>query len=297
MAVTVGYGPLARIDGPPPLAQEFGLIAAAEGPAAGIRLIPEADEHWGNGAEVYPYPTSPGDTYQSCAPASEIVEKDTGGDLPHPKFESITAYVPDSCTSYSIGSDTALIDRAATVLDAVESAIVAHEIKTGLRYRNNPHFSDGNGTFPNANTATGIVDAVGIIEAELGRLRRVGVIHLSPQAAIRLSSTGGAALDGSSGVMRTVTGTPVVVDQGYAEKATPYGHPAPTATQEWIYATGPIDIRRGQVFTTPGTLAEALDRGRNEIVFRAERLFLVIWDTAIQISVLADICSTTCTRA
>ena len=71
----VGVGPLERIDGPPPLRPIFGLLQAAEAPAAGVRLIADADaggvERWGNGAEVFPYPPSEGHTHDPCSAGSD----------------------------------------------------------------------------------------------------------------------------------------------------------------------------------------------------------------------------------
>ncbi len=72
-------------------------------------------------------------------------------------------------------------------------------------------------------------------------------------------------------------------------------------TEEWAYATGPVDIRRSEIFTTPDTLAQALDRSLgasnsrpNTITYRAERYFAVDWDSALQAAVRIDRCGSTC---
>jgi hypothetical protein len=93
----------------------------------------------------------------------------------------------------------------------------------------------------------------------------------------------------------------VVPDFGYAPGADPVGHAAAGATEEWAYATGPIDIRRSEMFTLPERVDQALDRSvgatngsPNTITYRAERYYLPIWDTAVQAAVLIDRCLATC---
>ena len=47
---------------------------------------------------------------------------------------------------------------------------------------------------------------------------------------------------------------------GYIGVSKPALGAAPGTNQEWVYATGPIDVRRSEIFTAPDTRAEALDR-------------------------------------
>src|ERR1700756_1338597 len=99
----VGFGPLERIDGPPPVRPLYGLLRAAEAPAAGVRLVVDLDdgpaeitdadavrqiadlgianpgrERWLNGAQVYPYPPDTGDVYDPCATGSNVTSKGFG---------------------------------------------------------------------------------------------------------------------------------------------------------------------------------------------------------------------------
>jgi hypothetical protein len=56
------------------------------------------------------------------------------------------------------------------------------------------------------------------------------------------------------------------------------------------------------MFVTPERVDQALERGTggastgrpNTIVYRAERYYLVDWDTQVQAAVLVDLCSTEC---
>jgi hypothetical protein len=299
----IGYGPLWRVDGPPPLPPVYGLLQAAERPAAGVRLIPDVDERgvdrWGNGVEVYPYPPDCAEVFDPCAPGTVQEAKGFGSDLEHPQFGAMTVWVPVSCTAQSIGDQEAYKARAVAVLAAVEGAAVARELMTGDKMPLQPNFSDGDGVFPNGDSVTTPQRGLALLEAEIARSCRQGLIHLSPQLATFLRDRW--AIDEKDGVLRTANGIVVINDFGYVDGATPNTHAGPVGDEEWMYATGPIDIRRSEVFVVPENVSEALDRGlgatndrTNEITYRAERLYLADWDTHVQAAVRVDPCRTEC---
>jgi hypothetical protein len=162
--------------------------------------------------------------------------------------------------------------------------------------------------FPWGDSPTSLANAIALLELEIALSGRQGLIHMSPAAAVAGSASHILA-DLNIGVLRTINGTVVVPGYGYAAGATPAasdgfpgGHTDPaTITQEWIYASGPVDVRRSDIFTLPETVAEALDRGLgatqdvpNAITYRAERYELVDWDTTVQAAVLIDRCQDEC---
>lgn len=57
------------------------------------------------------------------------------------------------------------------------------------------------------------------------------------------------------------------------------GGVAPAAGEAWLYATGPVMVRRSAVFQP--RLAEALDRRTNEVFAVAERFYTVGWSCAV----------------
>ena len=83
--------------------------------------------------------------------------------------------------------------------------------------------------------------------------------------------------------MRTNNGTRVVSGDGYQGVDTPF-LAAPAATQDWAFATGPVEVRLGPLEMT--SARDTLDRSDNTVVFRAERYVLATWDTALQSAVL-----------
>lgn len=305
----IGFGPLHRIDGPPPLAPIYGLLATATAPAQGVRIVPDADERgierWMNGVEVYPYPPDQGSVFDTCA-GSGPVPKGFGDDLEHPQFGAFTAYVAQTCTTYKVWNQDEFKARAVLALTAIESSIVAREFKTGTVLTANPHLGDGTGTFPNGDVATSFWDGMALLEDAIADTGRMGLIHCSPGLLTAAAAKYGWNYwhDVKGGVIRMISGTPVVPDQGYKGGGAPIGHAAPVGGQEWIYATGPVDIRRTEVFVTPENVSQALERGTggaentparpNSITYRAERYYLIDWDTELHAAVLVDRCLDTC---
>lgn len=308
---TIGFGPPERIDGPPPIPPLFGLLPAAEAPAAGVRIVPDVDERgierWMNGVAVFPYPPDIGDVFDACAVGSDFAEKGFGEPLEQPRFGAMTAYLSETCTSSHVWSQEEYKARAVMALAAVESGIIAHEFMTGTRMPAQPHLADGNGVFPNLDVPASVVFGLSLLEEQIALSRRQGVIHCSPMVATSLLQRGFSISD-KTGVIRTINGIVVVADFGYAgaTSVAPIGHAAPSGpSQEWMYATGPVDIRRTNIFTTPDDVAEAVDRGSggatnskpNSITYRAERFYLVDWDTQVQAAVLVDRCQDGCVAA
>lgn len=296
-------GPYAVIDGPPPVPARYGLLQAAAALVPGVRFVPD-DERWGNGVDMLPYPQHLGATH-SPFDHSGAATKEDGTASEDERFYPLAAYVADKCSAFRISDDAAYKARIYARLASVESPLVAHAMLTGAGLpASSPALSDGGGTFPNGNTAATLPQALAMLEAEIARARRAGVIHMSPRAASILSGSGHVFMLDPLGrneqdVIYTRLGTLVIPDQGYVDGSTPSpspgSHPAPTAGQEWIYASGFIEIRRTPTFMNPPTLQEALDRGLgatngepNTITYRAERYYLVSWDNLLQASVLAS---------
>ncbi len=290
---SIGYGPLWTIPGPPPEQPLFSLLKAA-------RVVPDADaggiERWGNGVQVYPYPPGPAHVQDACSTGSDR-EKDTGETVPLPQFAAMIVYLAETCSSlgiYGAGLSNAeaqdrFTARAMSALQSVESGALERELLAGDVLGLNPFLADGNGTFPESDTAVSVVEGFGALENEIAAGGGRGMIHVSPRMAT--AATSNFLLDGDdrSGQLVTINGTVVVPGQGYIDDTVhPVGHAAASTDQEWIYATGPVEIRRGATELLPGTVGEALDRGDNTITYRVERTYVVDWDTVVQAAVLVD---------
>lgn len=296
-------GPYAVIDGPPPAPARYGLLQAAAALVPGVRFVSD-DDRWLNGVKALPYPQHLGATHSPFDTSGSSIKEDGEG-ADEQKFFPFTAYVADKCSAYRLDDDAAYQARIMTRFASVESPQVAHALLTGDGLPvGSPRLSDGEGEFPVGNTAVSLPQALGLLENEIARARRAGVIHMSPRAATLLAGTGHVFMLDPQGrnaqdVIYTRMGTLVIPDQGYVDGATPApspgSHPAPSTNQEWLYASGPIELRRSDTYMNPPTLAEALDRGLgatngepNTITYRAERDYLISYDNLLQAAVLAN---------
>jgi hypothetical protein len=257
-------------------------------------------ERWLNGVAVWPYPPDVPEVWDSCAGGSGPSEKSSGTETELPEFGALTISLPISCTARQVPDQAAFRARAVATINAVESYAVARELMAGDVFSSQPYLADGFWTFPNGDAATKPSHGLQVLEQAIAQTGRLGIIHCSPMLATALMGTGFALRD-DTGVIRTINGIVVIPDFGYADAVTPNGHPAPGPTEEWAFATGPVDIRRSEVFTTPDTQAEALDRGLgatndepNRFTYRAERYYATDWDTELQAAVLIDRCGTEC---
>lgn len=321
MASVIGCGPPWRINGPLPLPRPYSLLSAAAAAYPAVQIVPDADgegvERWGNGIDVYPYPADIPQAWTDLSSGSTPGAKVTGEAIRGSQFGAFTVVASIKCSTFGIfGADPQenwpelFAARAEVAFAAVESMAVEYELMTGAMMTSNPHLSDalagwsGDALplqgFPNGDTATSVVGALALLENSIAVSGRQGVIHCTPGFVI--GGVGHFQFTKDTGVLRTFNGTTIIPGSGYALASAqgnhPHTHPAPTGTQEWVYATGPIDIRRSPLITLPDPADESLwwqavDRANNTIEFQVERYYNVVWDGAVQAAVLADRCLTT----
>lgn len=285
---------LSRIDGPPPVAPLYGLLPSAASVAPGVRIVPDADgrgiERWMNGVVVYPYGTGLSNIHNGWARGSARLKVAAPEQPEWPEFEPMTVYWTGECTAYRTWNQQEYRARLIAEFSAVESASVAREFVRGETLDSQPFLADGNGEFPNGDTATSPRHALALLEEEIALTGKAGVIHISPTVLMALGGIGIGTVVSDGGVIRTINGTLIVPDAGYAGGSQPLGH----ASGEWVYATGPIEIRRSEVFVTPDDVSQALDRVDNNLEYRVERYYLVDWDGLLHAAVNVDICNGEC---
>lgn len=298
---TIGCGPHWRVDGPPPLPPPFGLLQAADGENRLVRINPaggldaEQLDRYLNGIEVWPFPVGPARTYDTYSVTSPRPVKDDGaGDEQlRPRFAPFTVYVPETCSTFGVPSEDDFVTRARLAMAAMEGTAVEREFLTGELLPDNPHLADGEGVFPAGDDVTNVVNALAILENEIAATGKAGIIHVSPAFATHAAAFG-VTIGTRTGAQRTVNGTLVIPGTGYAVGATPLGHADPDPTAEWVYATGPVDVRRTEPIVLPGDVASAMNREENLLTYIVERHYLVSWDTTFKAAVLADRCQSNC---
>lgn len=286
------YGPPARIDGPPPSPPRYGLIQATEAPNSGVRLLPDADtdgvERWIAGGEVFPYPSaSAGGVHDACAGGPK--DPDWNDDIENPVFLSITVWLPVKCKAYRVWNHDEFKARAVTAFEAVEGSLVAAEFMRGTVFASQPYLADGEGDFPLADVSTSPKNGLAELEEAIAATGRRGIVHMSPAVALMLGGVG-HAVQADDGYLASSIGTTIIPDAGYVGGSQPPTH----AAGEWIYATGPIDIRRTGTFVIPDRPSETVNRSNNEVIYTVERSYLVVWDAVLHAAVLVDRCQDEC---
>lgn len=282
--MTTGTGPLFRLDGPLPLPRRFTLLDVAQSVDLGM------EGHWLNGVWMQGYPQDPVQTNDPCAPGTEKI-KDPGGAISKPIFPSFTAYLAETCTAIVVGDDADewFTARAGAAFKVAEDAAVERVLATGDGLPSwvtgpVPHLTDGNLDQLDGGAAVSAKHGLEDLEDAIGATSRGGLIHATPATVTAWESYGSLLYIDRAGYLRTqAAGTLVVVGDGYLG-AYPDGGSAPGTRQAWAFATGMVRYLSDPVRGLPPrlvapTYAESLDRGSNTVTYRAERDYVVMFDS------------------
>lgn len=288
MTITPFVAPvgLVNLQAPLPPPRRFDLLHSLD-------IIEPTDDRWLGGAWTEGQTGGPAFTHDPCSTGSDRVKQPSiqAGTQTSGVF---TVYLPAFCTAVSVGPNpefwTAKLEKAFRLYEgaAVERILATGDGQVGL----GPYLCDDN-----LERLTGLptdpVSAFGLLEEAVAR-HGGGVIHAAPRTFTQWVASTLVSID--DGRMVSALGTPVVIGYGYVG-AVPNGGPAPTSTQEWAFASGPIEVYRdAEITTIPGDYDEAIDRAFNDVVFIAERPYLFNWmareapddDAHIQAGVLID---------
>lgn len=259
----------------PPTVEPYGrgLFSVAQFPV-------ETDRHWRCGVQWEPYACSPARTIgdQCDNPAAE---KTLDDGVPLVDAAAFTVYGSYLCRTVGRG-EADILDRVRQAVRLGEQRAVEQTFWTG-DLGNTPYLASPDAVVLNdgglpVDPADALTPTAGLAALE-SYLRETyggtGVIH-APAGAVPVLARYGQFCDCST-PLRTWLGTPVAAGGGYVVNTGPDGLPAPAGTA-WLYATGPVAIRRGELFLNPDTVAQALNRATNEIAILAEREYVVGFD-------------------
>lgn len=275
------YGPPVFIDGPVPSPPALTLVGAARQP-------PSSGDRWINGAALWPYPRDLPDVFDPCQPSSSAGHaKDAGTATTEETFAAFNVLEGITCTTRSVRNPAEWQRRAQIALEAYEHWAIEREFWTGALRPDNPHLADNATTNTlNGGTAVSIRDGFARLEQEIADKGGNGVIHMRPGAFSLITGWDTVEADLTRGIAKSQLGTIVVPGVGYTGSK-PDGT-APTNTTAWMYATGPVEVRKTEVEILPESMAAATDRARNLTTFRAERYVLITWDQRIHAAVQID---------
>ena len=276
MTTFTAVGPALDLDGLLPVAPKHGLLTIP-----GI-IRTEAAERELNGVNVWGYPTGCPELWEPCSDGTFRIKSEES-EQPTPRFDSYVVYKPVMCSSIGLSDPEELNTRISRVLDATLSAGIETALAAGVSGSNNPFIGDSNvdDLTPTPGTAVSPKVGLSILENAIGATCRAGIIGATPATVVALQTD---TLEDTDQLV-TVNGTPVYSGDGLIGLTT-NDLDAPDVTEDWMVATGPVQVYLGPTVTFD--TRSSLDRSDNTLVFRAERYVLSIWDTALQAAVLVD---------
>lgn len=286
MSSAATFGPPVYLDGPLPKPPPGRLLAVP-----GV-LQPAGNDRWMNGVAVWGYPVGVPEPWDPCAVGSPGNFKSDDSEMPVADFAAFVAYLPVTCSSFSLADDPAgFAERAEVALDATISHAVESVLANGMVAPfANPYLTDSNVDVLASGVAVSPSAGFAYLEEAIGQTGRMGMIHATPPAAASyfgpwrdyrpISITGENQF-----APTTPTGTPIAIGTGYIG-ATPTGEADAGPGQSWVFATGPVVAYVDS--ETILDIKEVLERQTNDVTFRAERYALVEWDTSLQAAVLVD---------
>lgn len=248
-------------------------------------VLDESGGRWDGGVNLWGYTSDTPSTWAACTGGTFDV-KDDAGEVPSAGFDSFAIYVTEDCTTISVASDLqGFRERADVVLEATQSFALEQALVSGVPQLTQNKFL---GDSDMDSLATNVSARVGIayLENAIGETGRRGMIHITPAVAI----AAGLVLDNLDNpqpVLITPAGNVIVVGGGYIGAA-PVGQTAPAATKDWIFASGPVTARLSGLLVETGEEAGMIDHEYNDVIYRAEKIAWVGWDTALQAGVLVD---------
>lgn len=266
----------------------YGLVSAAQ-------QVTETDVHWRNGVWFEPDTCdAAGITTQSCA-ATGGADKPVTPNMDLRAANPFTVYTLPVCSAVGLLPDMAQ-SRAAAALTSGEARAVEREFWTG-EHGINPHLAansavtgtDGS-TEQTAATVivTGgvdVVEGIALLEEALDSCYgNEGVLHVPPSVLTHMAAWNLVTKDGPR--LRSPSGHLVAAGAGYPGTS-PAGA-APTAGSRWVYATGAVSMWRSAIDFYAQTPADILDRQKNNVIFIAERTYVVAWDCchlALQVNI------------
>jgi hypothetical protein len=255
------------LNGPRPVAPPHSLLKTPG-------VVKDGPDRWLNGVNIIGYPEETPLLWEPCSEGT-FREKDEGGDRPQATFDAFVAYLPVTCSTFGAFD---LAEQAEAVLEATVSMAAEEALVAGITGSSNPYFGDANLTVLGG-AAVSAATALAYLENAIGATGRGGMIHAPPAIVSVLD------LNKNGERLVTANGTPIISGDGYIG-SDPDNAGSPAAGQDYMYATGPVEVRLGAVAMTD--MAETLDRSDNSVTFRAERYVLATWDTALQVGALVD---------
>ncbi len=267
---------------------KYGILSRA------AEVIEDSSSDWVGGFVYDTFDGSLVSTNESIMGAttalSVVVVPNTGD----PTFRSYYPFdVKTTIQVSTMGSTPALVlENASKALDVVLQKNIENEFWTGAL---SSQFTDpnvnrylaktGSTDLTPAGSATGVrvKHGLAILERALGdaTIGSQGVIHATRDVASILD------VHEEDNALVTKLGNFVIAGPGYTGSGP--GNIAAATTKAWMYATGPVTVRVGDVHVTPEQVGQAINTAQNTIKYYVDRPAAVTWCTTKLFAVLIDL--------
>jgi hypothetical protein len=179
--------------------------------------------------------------------------------------------------------------RARRQLEAGTSKFMEFELWTGTLQPDNPHLASASATVLGSGAAFPTTQAFTLLGQALSNCAHGGrgMLHAPTFIVDKWLMDSGTAMKESGNRLVTVNRGDVIVS-GTGYPGTGPGGIAPGVNEAWVYATGPVQYRLGDITVNPPTLAEAMDRRRNLIAYHAQRDAAVNFDPCCHFAILVQ---------
>lgn len=231
-----------------------------------------------------------------CQGNTEIMDNEdtTGEGVRGTAPLAFVVYATDTCSALTRTRDTQ--GRIRRRLEATRSYIVAREFWDGALAIDDDvtatHYLAAPGSDVVTTAAATPLAALACVEAALGSYLygAPGMVHVPVQLLPHLANADVVTLSGTT--WRTTNGHTVVPDAGYSGAGPNVAGnpptPDPATTTQWIYGTGPVRIRAGEVTTlSPENVADlpsVMDWRLNTNKSYAYQPVLVEWDRCAHVA-------------
>jgi hypothetical protein len=217
----------------------------------------------------------PAFTHDPCSTGSERA-KIGPGPIATQVSGLFNVYLPASCTAQSVGPDPEwFIGKLEAMFLVYERAAVERALATGDGHTDlGSYLGDENMQALSMDTVDPVT-ALRLLETAIAR-HSSGIIHAAPSTVVAWDSLH-LTTCGDDGLTYTRRGTPVAVGPGYID-AVPDNADQLLTNEQWAFASGPLEIRRGSNIDVPASAyAEILDRSMNDVLVIAERPYVFNW--------------------
>lgn len=261
-----------RVEAIPGTPLPHGLLTAA-------KVLDAVDEHELNGVVWQPMSCAQAHTTFVCPPSGPPPAAKTFTNSGRAYGPAVTVYYGRTCPPIGESFDDA-------VAYAKAGLAIGEQFALEKWVWDNLFVPDGVDQTIVPGTAMSIQEGLGVLESALAQsYGGVGIIHIPMIASAPVGSDGHLLINGA--YITTWAGNLVSFGAGYSNTAPTSGAAAP-AHNAWIYATGPVILRREKPTTLPTMDNSAINVTINDRNILAERTWTVQVECVIE-AVLVDL--------